>query len=546
MKKETKIIFLLALFCLISGLVIELTSPTSLYRDPYMFRHFSAAEFIKEKNKADTIGEKFEAIRFSGWSFLRNENTTNFYFFDRFFSKKNLIFFTIPVLSAAIFNFLSGLDLYFLFNHFYFLIFIAALAFFVLFREIFRKDILALTLSLLVVLFPFEPLYYKISIHGWFFVRIFGAMSLYFLVKFLKQGFSFKSKNLFLLLFFSVLSVYSDKSAFALSILPLLLFFLIYFFFKKKEIKVKQIHLNSFLLIFLLLLVFSFVNILNQISWNIGALIYNFSEMNFLPSFLFPNLPFSEYYLEKDFSYSILRYFIPFFVVLSLLIFNFNKIKSFILKNNLIKSFIFSQAILYSIIGLFMLFSFAFISNRGASMIFFFLSILCLIGLNEMKTSFLKHSFLAVFFVFVLLIPFVFFTQTPQYKYEQFNEKHLNSIQWIKENLNEKSRIYSDVKMAKAVGLKTGLSVVNAKLEFGDYMENEIIPIYFDSNIFQAVLRLNQYEATHLLLTKDMDSLMVQPANELMKPATHLRKFNDSNSFDKIFENKETRIYEIN
>jgi hypothetical protein len=48
-----------------------------------------------------------------------------------------------------------------------------------------------------------------------------------------------------------------------------------------------------------------------------------------------------------------------------------------------------------------------------------------------------------------------------------------------------------------------------------------------------------------LLLTKEMSSLMVQPANELLKPATSLEKFDSSKNFDKLFENKQVRIYEI-
>lgn len=543
---KNKILLLSALFCLIVFFVVELTSPTSLYRDPYMFQHFSAAEFILEKNKVSVNTENLGKYDFFGWQFLYNEKTTDFFLFgQRFSNNKNLIFFPIPVLSGVIFSLLSGLDIYFLFNHFYFLLFIVFLSFFVLFNKLFKDSKLAFGLSLIVVLFPFEPLYYKITIHGWFFVRIFSAMALYFLVRLLKTNFSFKSKNLFFLLFFSFLGVYSDKSAFALVLFPVILFFVVYFFFQRKKNNVRKRFLNFFVLGFLFLLVLSFFNIFNQISWNIDAFVYNLSNLNFIPSFLFPQLPFSEFYLQKSFAYKILRYFIPFFVVLSLLIFNFTKIKDFLSKNVFAKTFVVSQAIFYFVLGFGMLFSFAFISSRGASMIFLFLSLVCFIGLNQLKKP-LRYFLFFVFFVCVFVVPMLFFTQTPQYKYEQFNEKHLASIEWIKSDLNKDSRIYSDVKMAKSIAFKTNFSVASPRLEFGEFMEEEIIPIYFDSNISGALSRLKQYNATHLVLTKEMSLFAVQPANELMKPATHLKKFDDSEFFDKIFENQQTRIYKIN
>ena len=49
-----------------------------------------------------------------------------------------------------------------------------------------------------------------------------------------------------------------------------------------------------------------------------------------------------------------------------------------------------------------------------------------------------------------------------------------------------------------------------------------------------------------LLLTEEMSSFMVQPANELLMPATELKKFDSSENFDKIFENRQVRLYRIN
>jgi uncharacterized membrane protein len=191
-----------------------------------------------------------------------------------------------------------------------------------------------------------------------------------------------------------------------------------------------------------------------------------------------------------------------------------------------------------------MLFSFAFISSRGASMIFFFLSVLCLIGLNKMERH--RIYFISFFFVFVLLFPLIFFTQTPQYKYEQFNEKHVASIEWMSLHLNKNSKIYSDVKMAKAIAVKAGLLSVNPPLEFQEFMEEEIIPVYFSENLNAALKRFKFYDVNYLVLTDEMSSLMVQPANELLEPATALSKFDYSSSLNKIFENKQVKIYEVN
>lgn len=528
MKKENKILLLLILFSFFVILVIELTSPSFLYRDPWMFKHFDAAQYILEEGKAGISAGNFSEN--FGWSFLYSGN---------------LIFFPVPVLLGGILSLLSGLEANFVFNHFYFLILIAALSFFVLFREIFRNDWLAFGLSLIIVLFPFEPLYYKITLHGWFFVRIFSSISLFFLVRMLKENSSLKSKNFLFLLFFSLLGMYSDKSAFAILLFPLILFFVVYFFFEKQQTVKRKKFLNYFVFVFLFLALFSVLTILNQTRWIIDALLYNLLNLNFIPSFINPELPFSEFYLKKGFSYLLIRYFIPSLILFVFLFLNFSKIKSFVSENQITKSFVLSQAIFYFLIGSGMLFSFAFISSRGASMIFLFLSFICFIGLFQMKKNFLKYSLISVFFIFVLIIPLLFFTQTPQFKYEQFNEKHLSSINWIKENLGSESNIYSDVKMAKAIAVKTDLNAVNPRHEFNYFMEKHIIPIYFSNELEPVLLTFEKYEITHLALTKEMSSLMVQPANELLKPATHLSKFDFSNSFDKIFENKQVRIYEI-
>ncbi|MFH1663978.1 MAG: hypothetical protein ABH986_04185, partial [archaeon] len=506
MKKENKILLLLALFCLLVVLFIELTSPVVLYRDPYMYRHLNAAEFVLEKQKADIFGENLEKDKFFAKDFLNG--------------KLKLFFFVIPILSAVTLNFFSGLGINFLFNHFWFLLFIAALSFFILFREIFRQDFLALGLALIVVLFPFEPLYYKITIHGWFFVRIFAAVSLYFLVKFLKEQ---KKKYLFFVVFFSFLSVYSDKSAFAIVLIPLILFFVVYFFFDRKNSSAKKNFLSLFFLFFSVLIVFSVFNIFSQMASNLNAILYNLKELNFIPSFLSKGLPYSGYYLEKDFWYLLLRYVIPSLTVFFLIAFNFQKIKSFFSKDLIMKSFIFSQIVFCFLIAFGMLYSFSFISNRGASMIFLFFSFVCFIGLHQMKKSFLKYSLVFLFFFLVLVLPFVFFTQAPQYKYEQFNEKHLASIEWVQENLEKNSFIYSDVKMAKAVSLETDVVAVNPRKEFGVLMENYIIPVYFDSNVEKVLQAFREQNINYLLLTKEMSSVAVQPANELLMPATELK-----------------------
>ena len=528
MKKENKILFLIVLFCLFAILIIESTSFSSFYRDPYMFRHLAAAEFIQE-NKSINISD---------------EDYTNFLGREFVYSNR-VLFFPVPVLLPVVLNILSGLGLNFLFNHFFFLLLIVALVFFVLFRELFNDSGLALGLSLIVVLFPFEPVYYKITSHGWFFVRIFSAMALYFLIKFLKKNDSVKSKNMFFLLFFSFLGLYSDKSAVLLVFFSLILFFVVYFYFERKSILNKNF-LNSFVLFFFILLIFSFLGIYRQFAWNLDVIIFNLTELNFVPSFIFPNLPFSEFYLKKDLFYVLFRYLLPVLTVLSLIILNLNKIKSFALKNSLIKTFFVSKIIFYLITGFGMLFSFAFISSRGASMIFLFLSFVCLIGLHQMKKSLAKYSLISVFFILVLIFPLLFYTQTPQYNYEQFNDRHLSAMEFIESNFNEDANFYSDVKMAKLIKLKTSSETFNAKTEFNYSMINEIIPIYFDKNISLALSSLELNNSNYLLLTEEMSSLMVQPANELLMPATELSKFDSSENFDKIFENKQARLYKIN
>jgi len=178
-------------------------------------------------------------------------------------------------------------------------------------------------------------------------------------------------------------------------------------------------------------------------------------------------------------------------------------------------------------------------------MIFFFVSILSIISLTRIKSKKLKYFFSAVFFVFVLLVPLFFYINAPQYNYEQFNEKHLALIEWMGLNLNENSKIYGDIKMTKAISLKTGLKGHSQFHEFGVFMEMEIIPVYFSSDLNSAIEFFNFYGITHLVLTKEMSELMVQPANELLMPATHLDKFDESDYFNKIFENNQVRIYKI-
>ena len=125
MKKNNKILLLMILFCLFTIFVIELTSPTSLYRDPYMFKHFAAAEFIKENNTIEVIKTP-EQFPLFPWILL---------------NRNSLIFFPMPVLIPITLSYLSGLDLYFLFNHFFFLALIVVLSFFVFFRELLKKII---------------------------------------------------------------------------------------------------------------------------------------------------------------------------------------------------------------------------------------------------------------------------------------------------------------------------------------------------------------------------------------------------------------------
>ncbi|PIN99317.1 MAG: hypothetical protein COT90_00100 [Candidatus Diapherotrites archaeon CG10_big_fil_rev_8_21_14_0_10_31_34] len=545
MKKENKILFLLVLFSLFVILVIELTSPTSLYRDPYMFRHLDAAEFILEKEKVTVAGEDLTQENFVGW--ITGDKSLYFFAISKIYLfSDSIISFGFPVVSGAVLSILSGLDIYFLFNHFYFLIFISALSFFILFREIFKSNKLALGLSLIVILFPFETLYYKISVHGWHFVRVFSSVTLFFLIKLIKSGFSFKSKHFFLSVVFAFLGVYSDKSGFALVLIPVFLFFLVFFFFEKKSVLTKKKHLNFIFLLLFFLLFFSVLTLFPALFFFFEAMFYNFLNLNFIPSFFQPNLPFSEFYLQKDFFYIFLKYFIPVLTVLSFLVLNFSLIKKFILKDKIMKSYVFSQILFYFFVVVPLLFSFAFISSSGATMIFFFLCLLSFVGLTQMQNKKLKYFLISFFFVFVLIVPLVYYTQTPQFKYEQFNEKHLSSVQWIGQNLDETSIIYSDVKMAKAIALKTRLTAVNHSLEFGFAMENEIIPIYFSDENEKVFAFFKDYNLTHLVLTKEMSELMVEPANELLKPATNLNKFDSLDSFDKIFENNQVRVYSIN
>ncbi|MBU2477440.1 hypothetical protein KKG83_08300 [Candidatus Micrarchaeota archaeon] len=543
MKKQNKILLILVLSCLIVSMAVELTSSSAFYRDPYMFRHFDAAEFILEKQRINVIKEDSLEGNFVGWEIFNGKYSFNF--ISRIYLYyKNIVFFPVPVLSGSVFSLLSGFDIYFLFNHFYFLIFISALSFFVLFREIFNDNKIALGVALIVVFFPFESLYYKITIHGWHFVRIFSSLSLYFLVRLIKTGFSFRSKNFFFLLVFSFLGVYSDKTGFALVLLPLISFFSVFFFIKKKEFLQKKKFLVLLSAVFFLLLFFSFFSLFNDFYRIFQAIEFNLLNLNFLPSFLFPKLPFSEFYLEKNLFYILLRYLFPALIVFFFLALGFKSIKSFF-NDKIIFSFLLSQFLFYSVAVVPMLFSFFFVSSSGATFIFFFLCWLSFIALFKTFSGKKKYFLISVFFVFVLIIPFVFYLNSPQFLYEQTNKKHAGAVEWINSNLSSKI-IYSDVKMAKLVSLKTDSFGVNSKYEFVDSMEKEIIPVFFGDNTKNSIEMFESYSITHLLLSKEMDAVAVQPSNELLKPATGLKKFDSSSNFDKLFENKQARIYEIN
>ncbi|MFH1895054.1 MAG: hypothetical protein ABIJ74_00525, partial [archaeon] len=502
MKKENKILLLLALFCLLVVLFIELTSPAVLYRDPYMYRHLEAAQFISDKERINVVEEDLIETSFVGWQL----DIKGFSFFPAatvYINYKNPVFFFVPVLSAVVFSFLSGLDIYFLFNHFFFLILISGLCFFVLFRELFDDSKLALGLSLIAVLFPFETLYYKISLHGWPFVRIFSALSLYFMVKLLKSGFSFKSKNFFLMAVFLFLGAYSDKSGFALVLVPALLFFVLFFFFSRKKVHLNKQSLNLFFLTVFFVFFMAFVALYHDLFRISQGIIFNLLELNFIPSFLHPAVPYSEFYLKKDFWYLLIRYALPFSAVFLLLAFNLRKIKEFFCGNEIKKSFLFSQILFYFFVAVPMLFSFYFTSSSAATWIFFFLCVVSFTGLLQMKKTFSRHFLTALFFLFVLIIPLLFFTQAPQYKYEQFSQKHLASIEWVQENLEKNSFIYSDVKMAKAVSLETDVIAVNPSYEFVALMENYIIPVYFDSNVEKVLQAFREQNINYLLLTKE-------------------------------------------
>jgi len=540
-KKNIQLFLLILIFTAIISILIELTSQTSLYRDPWMFIHFNSSNYILE-NKS-----------FPSMELLKSES---YVIKQSFFGIGGTASYPYPVMLISSLSILSGLNIEFFINHSYFLLLISGLVFFVLFRKLFASSELALMLSVFVIFFPFEPLFHKITVHGWILGKIFGALSLIFLVFIIKD---FEEKkaglfkvilNFFLALYFSFLALLADKSAFLMSLLPVMLFIIAYFFLNKKIHGQKMkfsLWVYAFILIIFLLLIFSSVNldeatrgIVNRIT------LFHLKNLHFIPTFISSAIPYSEIYFTYDFSYQIIRYVIPVLIVIILLLFTYKKIIKFISRNTIINSFILSQLFSSALIAAGFLLSLPYLSHRGAAILAWFFILLCGISIATIKNKQAKIIVFLLFFFLVFLMPFYSYTQTLEYKYYRFNERQVSSIHWAGKNTEKDANFYSDIKMSKAIASIAKKNAFNASYEFDDWASFEILPIFYDQNIESALIALKVYPIHYLVLTNDIAELNFWVANQPLKPATGLQKYDESENFLKVFENGYVRIYKIN
>ncbi|MEW6295032.1 MAG: hypothetical protein AB1467_01910 [Candidatus Diapherotrites archaeon] len=540
-KEDLKIFGFILIFTLMISLLTEMTSSTALYRDPWMFRQFDSANYILEKKV------------FPSENLLQNEKTI---LEKSFFGVGGTASYPYPVMLISSLSILSDLNTEFFINHSYFLLLILGLVYFALFRKLFERTELALIISVFAMFFPFEPLFYKITVHGWILIKIFGALSMLFLV-FIIKDFEEKKMSLsksaisfFFLFYFAWLSLQADKSTFLLCLVPILFFIIAYFFLNKKIYRQKtktNIFVYAAVLFFLLLTLFYSITLIDLIDDIVNKVtLFHLEKLHFIPTFISSVLPYSEIYFTHNLSYQIIRYALPAFSIIILLLLTHKKLVKFISGNKIINSFILSQFFASVLIAAGLIFSLPYVSNRGAATIAWFLLMLSAISISAIKNKKTKTAGFLLFFFFVFLIPFYSYTQTLEYKYYKFNERQVSSIQWIGENLNNDVNLYSDLKMAKATASLTNIEVFNTPTELRGWAKHEIIPIFYDQNIESALINLKRGPVQYMILTNDMTETAFWAANQPLKPATALEKYNESKNFSKVFENSYVRIYKIN
>ncbi|MBU1121013.1 hypothetical protein KJ660_04005, partial [Candidatus Micrarchaeota archaeon] len=520
---------------------IEITSPTTLYRDPWDWRHLAGTNKIIEEKSLPTE---------SGLSLKGNQSPASYAY------TQEIIQYPAPNILLAVLVVLCGIETTFFLNSFYAMIFILGLSLFILFRKVFGNYLLALYGSVIFMFFPFETIYFKTSLDGTPLSQIFYFVSFYFLINAIivcKKKENGLTKNVFFVLFFMLMGIISYKAAGLLfSILPLLFFVLVYLFWKKNPLKNKGFKFKIFfiasVLVVVSFLIFLFLNFTENYALSpVMAAAYNIKNLNLIPSFIFWSVPSAQYYLKTSLGYHILRYVIPFVFLAFLLLINFKKIEWYLNKDRLVFSFVVSQSIFYFIMGGLFLYSLPFVSLRGIGFILWISMLLNVIGIFLMKGK--KRIILAtLFFILVCIVPFSIYTQSPAYKYNQFNLQEEKSIEWVNLQIKESKHIYSDIKMGGAIfALNENRNVFHASADIGKAGETEITPIFYDSNIEKSIEALEWYGTDYLILTNDMTEIAFQPKNELFHPTSSkiLSKYNNSNKFNKVFENSYVRIYGI-
>lgn len=278
----------------------------------------------------------------------------------------------------------------------------------------------------------------------------------------------------------------------------------------------------------------------------IKPIIFKLQSGDITPTFLEPE---SIYYLSTSFTYNLIRYIIPLFI---LLLFSLSNIKTLLFElreKQLASTYLISQGLFLIGISLVYVFSLSFISIRSTGPIFSYLILLNIFMIWKSKyTSQLKNVFYAAIILFVCLIPMVIFTTSAPYKYNQFNKQHVASLDWIKQTIDSDSVVYSDLKMTGAITAYSGIKrVYHAPTESFGWLDKETVPIYYGLDIDKALSALSRYQPNYLILTGDMTNIAIQTSNEMLNPTTKnaLLKYDLNEYFDKVYENSYVTTYRI-
>lgn len=540
-KNNTKAFWMISLITILIYMIISLTSPTTLYRDPWMYRHKIASEHISDNGKIITYGEaeKKYILNPSGLGAVTE--------MIRYFGSS--IFITIV-------SMVSGITILSVINQSIYLLFFGAIITYALYRKIFQDDMLALFLTINYLFFSYYPVYFKITPHGGPLSSLITIFIMYIIARELynydnKQS-TYKSTIIAgVLVMTSYIFIYTTEKIFLLqSLFECLIFVSAYFILKMKSLRFRQntalISTILFAGIVAILLISQIIKgLLPAIKFAMQPIIQHIQSGELMPTFL--TQAAEGYVLDTDIAYKIMRYFIPAIFLVMVSILNIGAISHIITNKKITSAYLISQFIFNIAIAISFIFSYTFLSVRSLDNILFIIVLFNMYAISIKKRTNYKSTLMYILIVLIVgIIPFMTYLNSPVYKYNQYNEQQYSSLVWIKENTNSEDTFYSDLKMDGAIASFADRGkVYHSPVEEYGWMTLETIPVFYGNNTEKALDALRRYNPQYIIFTKDMTDLTIQASNEMLKPTNEeaLNKYDKTEHLDKIYNNNYVWIY---